>query len=76
MFEAPTIAGLAEDVVRMGRGPDETVFAGILREVEALTEEEATQQLDGNCAEGNRGRAWLDARPSGDLQKRAGYAGR
>ncbi|HYM87172.1 MAG TPA: phosphopantetheine-binding protein [Pseudoxanthomonas sp.] len=52
VFEAPTIAELAADVARMGRGPGETALERILREVEALTDEVAAHQLDGNWSGG------------------------
>jgi amino acid adenylation domain-containing protein len=40
MFEAPTIAEFAVDLVRVDRGSAETALERILREVEALTDEE------------------------------------
>ncbi len=40
MFEAPTIAELAVDLVRLDRGSAETTLERILREVEALADEE------------------------------------
>jgi hypothetical protein len=55
MFEAPTIAELAGDVARMSERPGETALERILREVEALTDEEAALQLDGNGSAGNAG---------------------
>jgi hypothetical protein len=55
MFEAPTIAELAGDVARMIERPGETALERILREVEALTDEEAALQLDGNGSAGNAG---------------------
>jgi acyl carrier protein len=55
MFEAPTIAELAGDVARMSERPGETALERILREVEALTDEEAALQLDGHGSAGNAG---------------------
>jgi amino acid adenylation domain-containing protein len=46
MFEAPTIAELAIEVERVNQGMDETSLEQVLHEVEALTDEEATRQLD------------------------------
>ncbi len=51
----PTIAELAGDVARMSERPGETALERILREVEALTDEEAALQLDGNGSAGNAG---------------------
>jgi hypothetical protein len=53
MFEAPTIAELAGDVARMSERPGETALERILREVEALTDEEAALQLDRNGSADN-----------------------
>jgi acyl carrier protein len=50
MFDAPTVAELAEDLARLGRQPDESAFERILREVQALTDEEASSQLDGSSS--------------------------
>jgi hypothetical protein len=47
MFEAPTIAELAADVVSIGEGTDETALGRILREVEALSDDQAARQVEG-----------------------------
>jgi amino acid adenylation domain-containing protein/FkbM family methyltransferase len=46
MFEAPTVAELAADIAHLFPRSDETDFEGILREVEALTDEGAARELN------------------------------
>jgi acyl carrier protein len=52
MFEAPTIAELAAEVVSIGAGSDESELGRILREVESLSDDEVARQLDGERSGG------------------------
>jgi amino acid adenylation domain-containing protein len=52
IFEAPTIAELAQDVARISEGADETKLERILHEVEALTDEEAALRLNADWTSG------------------------